>query len=80
MSAAAHAHSYASAEEKRAQAAAPRDPRTPSEIIRGHKDGDLGHVAGLERAVQVFGHVNVHLQRLRPLQGLDQNQLPSLAV
>lgn len=55
-------------------------PTAPLEVIRGHKDGDLGHVVGLEGAIQVFRHVHVHLQRLRPLQGLDEDQLSGLAV
>lgn len=34
---------------------------TALEVIRRHKNGDLGHMVGLEGAVQVFRHVNIHL-------------------
>lgn len=50
------------------------------EGIARHKDGDLGHVVGLEGAFQIFGHVNVYFQSLRPLQGLYQDELPCLPV
>lgn len=69
-------------EEKSAQISNPSlpIPMASSEVISRHKDGDLGHMAGLEGAFQVFRHVNLYLQSLRPLQGLYKNELSCLPV
>lgn len=55
-------------------------PMASSEVIARHKDGDLGHMVGLEGAFQVFRHVNVYLQSLRSLQGLYKDELSGLPV
>lgn len=51
-----------------------------SEVIARNKDGDLGYMVGLEGALQVFRHVYVNLQSLRPLQGLCKDELSCLPV
>lgn len=57
-----------------------REQEPALERVGRDEDGDFGQVLGLEHAVQVLGHVHVHVDGAGPLQALHQDQLPGVPV
>lgn len=55
-------------------------PWSALELIGRDEECDFGEMLGLKGAVQVLGHVHVHLDGLGALQALHQDELPGLPV